>query len=168
MKSLKQRILLLVGILLVVICVCLSVTSFMNASSLLQHSTQNSIKEVARQTSATVSGLLKGNLKELEAMASRSDIKDANLSKEDKIVVLYDEAQRMGCERTTIIDMNGDSFNGNGKEQNLGDREYFQRAIKGESNFTDPIIGKSTGQLLVFYATPIKEGDQIVGVLQEV
>lgn len=168
MRSIKQKLIIFVGVLFAIVCCCLSVTSYYNASSVLQDSTHSSISEVAKQTSDTISSMIDGNIKQLESIAARSDIKDPNVTKEEKIKILYEEAQRIGCERLTIIDQNGDSFNGNGKEQNLGDREYFTKAMAGESNVTDPSIGKSTGQLLVFYAVPIKDGDKVIGVLQEV
>lgn len=168
MNSLKQKMSILIGFLVIAVCACLSIASYYSSSNVLQESTQDSIAEVAKQTSGIISSMIDGNIAQLESIAARSDIKDANISKEQKIQILHAEAERIGCERLTIIDVNGDSFNGDGKEQNLGVREYFQKAIAGESNVTDPAIGKSTGQLLVFYAVPIMEGNKVIGVLQEV
>ena len=168
MRSIKHRLILFVGILFAVVCISLSVTLFVDARRLLEKSTQDSISQVAVQTSDTIASMIEGNFKQLASIAAREDIISSSVTKEEKIQILFDEAKRIGCERLTIIDTNGDSFNGNGKEQNLADREYFKSAISGTNYLTDPTIGKSTGQLLVFYAVPIKDGDKIIGVLQEV
>ncbi len=168
MKSIKGKLSLIFGILFFVVCTCLSLAAYLNSVTMLQESNEDSLQKVSLQTSRTIAGMIEGNIKQLESIAARADLKDPNVSKADKIKVLKSEAERIGCERLTIIDVNGDSFNGNGKEQNLADREYFTKAMAGESNLTDPTIGKSTGQLLVFYAVPIREGDKIIGVLQEV
>lgn len=168
MKGIKSKLTLVFGVMFAITCSILSIAAYTNATKVLMANTQESITEVAIQTSKTITGLIDGNLKQLESIAAREDLISSNVSKEEKIQILKQEAERIGCERLTIIDLNGDSFNGNGKEQYLGDREYYIKAIAGESNVTDPTIGKSTGQLLVFYAVPIKDGDKIIGVLQEV
>lgn len=169
MKSINTKIVLFVGCLFVAVCLALSITSYINASRILQEADQESIQEVAKQSASTIEGMISANFKELEAVAAREGIYDFdNYTKEQKIQILYNEALRVGCQRMTIIDLNGDSFNGNGKEQNVGDREYFTKGVAGETNLTDPTIGKSTGDLLVFFATPIKRDGKIIGVLQEV
>lgn len=130
MKSLKHKLILMVGLLIVIVCTSLSITSYNNASNVLEKSTEDSIEEIAKQTSETISSMIKGEMSQLEAIAARNDLKDMNVTKEEKIKILYEEAQRIGCERLTLIDSNGDSFNGNGSSQNLGDREYFKKAMK--------------------------------------
>jgi len=168
MRSIKQKLIVLVGGLFIVICFWLSVVSYLNASKVLTNSTKESMESVAEQTSNLITSSIEGNLREMESVAARKDLLTSAVSKEYKIKVLHDEAERVGCQRMTLIDLNGDSFNGNGKEQNLGDREYFIKASQGTSNLTDPIIGKSTGDLLVFYAVPIWDGSRVAGVLQSV
>ncbi|MDD6793937.1 MAG: methyl-accepting chemotaxis protein [Clostridiaceae bacterium] len=168
MKSLKQKLILLVGLLIVTVCLCLSITTYFSAYKALLTNTENTIQEVSNEVSNAASTNMRGELKELEAIAARSEVISRDISKEDKIKFLYDEAQRIGCESLTIIDINGDSFNGDGKEQNLADREYFKKALAGESNFSDPMIGKSTGQFSVFLAVPIKEDGKVIGVMSEV
>ncbi len=85
------------------------------------------------------------NIKQLEAVAAREGIYDtSNFTKEEKIQILFNEAERIGCQRMTIIDTNGDSFNGNGREQNVGDREISATGL------TLPKLwrGKATSQIL--------------------
>ncbi|OAB39522.1 methyl-accepting chemotaxis protein [Paenibacillus glacialis] len=49
---------------------------------------------------------------------------------------------------------------------NNSDREYFQKAIKGESFVSDALISKSTNSLIVVFAQPIKDDDgSTLGIL---
>ncbi|OCL26648.1 hypothetical protein U472_11765 [Orenia metallireducens] len=45
------------------------------------------------------------------------------------------------------------------------DREYFQKAIKGEANYSDVIISKSEKVPIIVSAVPIKRDGEVVGVL---
>ncbi|WP_026506260.1 methyl-accepting chemotaxis protein [Butyrivibrio sp. NC3005] len=168
MKSIKHKLILFVGLLFLVVCVTLSVTSLVNATRVLESSTENSIKEVAKQSSGTISSLIKGDLKEISSIAARADISDPLLSKEEKVEILKKEVERIGCLRMAYIDLDGESLSTNGKSQNLKDRNYFINALDGKTTVTDPSIGKSSGELLVFYGAPVMNDNKVIGVLQEI
>ena len=82
--------------------------------------------------------------------------------------ILLEEGKRMGSIRMTIIDKNGDGKNTDGTTTNLKDRIYFQKALSGESNVSDPIVSKVDGSVVVVYAVPIKNNNEVVGVLSEI
>jgi hypothetical protein len=50
------------------------------------------------------------------------------------------------------------------KPLSLADREYFQRAMKGESNISPPIVSKASGNVVIAIAAPIVVDNKIVGV----
>ncbi len=56
-------------------------------------------------------------------------------------------------------------YNTAGSLGDNSDREYFQKAIKGETNFSDVLISKSTSKPIVVLAKPIKDAGEIVGVI---
>ncbi|MFZ7103714.1 MAG: methyl-accepting chemotaxis protein [Peptococcaceae bacterium] len=45
------------------------------------------------------------------------------------------------------------------------DRDYFQKAIQGEENFSDVIVSRSTSESIIVIAIPVKNGDDTVGVV---
>ncbi len=47
----------------------------------------------------------------------------------------------------------------------LAERDYFRRALRGETVFTDPVISKATGNLVFVAAAPVQVDGKIVGVL---
>ncbi len=168
MKSIKQRLIVSVGVLVLAVCLVLGIGSYYAASGVLESTTETNLKEIAKQSSGTISSLVSGNLKEINAIAAREDLEDTKRTPEEKVAILTKEVERIGCLRMAYIETNGESYSTNGKSQNLSDREYFTKAMAGESSVTDPSIGKSTGELLVFYGAPIKSNGQVVGVLQEI
>jgi len=52
-----------------------------------------------------------------------------------------------------------------GKLGDRASREYFKRAMQGETYFSDVIISGSTGMPIVVLATPIEQNGKVVGVL---
>ncbi len=56
-------------------------------------------------------------------------------------------------------------YKDSGELADRSDREYFQRAIKGEANYSEVLISGTTGKPIIVRAVPIYYGDKIVGVL---
>ena len=49
--------------------------------------------------------------------------------------------------------------------QNFGDRLYFQEAIKGQSCLSQPLKSRVSGKGAIIAASPVKQGEKIIGVL---
>ncbi|WP_243124410.1 cache domain-containing protein [Clostridium sp. AWRP] len=67
----------------------------------------------------------------------------------------------------SIVDTNGNLQNTDGTTANLKERLYIQKALSGKSNVSDPLISKNKSDVVVMYAVPIKNNNEIVGVLLE-
>lgn len=101
-----------------------------------------------------------------EDLGMISKLSDDTVSVTDKEALVNHWAERYGMVRGNLLDVNGDSlFDGN----NYADREYFQRAIQGESWISTPVISKVTGELSIMVAAPVWEdgvdGGTISGVV---
>lgn len=70
---------------------------------------------------------------------------------------------REDIDNIIIFDTKGDAYiSSSVKNINVSLREYFQRAMRGESTI-DTVIGMATGKRLLFYITPIYSEKNIVG-----
>ncbi|WPC43746.1 methyl-accepting chemotaxis protein [Clostridium sp. JS66] len=167
MKSIKAKLILFVSLLIGVICISLGAISFINSTKSLQSNLSKTLPKIADQTASGVQGRVEGQLNELEAIASMPEIKDVNNSWENKKVILSDQAKRMGSMKLGIADKNGDTKSIDGSTANVKDREYYQKALSGKSNVSDPLIGKVSGSVEVKYVVPIKNNNEVVGVLIE-
>ncbi len=167
MKSIKVKLMVFFGILVAVICIGLGIISFINSSKALKSNLENTLPEVAAQTASNIQGRIEGELSSLESIAAREDIKDVNNSADSKIPILSEEVKRTGGIRLSIIDKEGNVTTSEGTHTNVKDKEYFKTALSGKSNVTDPSISKTDGSVVVIYAVPIKNNDEISGVLIE-
>ena len=167
MKSIKAKLLLFLGLLIGVICIGLGAISFINSTKSLQSNLSKTLPEIAKQTASNVQGRIDGRLGELEAIAAIPEIKDVNNSWENKSAILLEHAKRMGSIKISIGDKNGNAKATDGTTINLKDRDYYQKALSGKSNVSDPLIGKVTNSVEVKYAVPIKNNNEVVGVLFE-
>ncbi|NRT04628.1 methyl-accepting chemotaxis protein [Clostridium beijerinckii] len=168
MKSIKSKLIVFLGLLLVSICMGLGIISFMNSSNALKSNLGKTLPKIAEQTASSVSGRLEGQLKSLEAVAATSEISNPNIATESKIPILLNEAKRMGSIRLEFVETNGDIKKPDGTITNVKDREYLKKALEGKDNVSDPIVTKDANkQVVVVYAVPVKYNDKIVGVLIE-
>lgn len=167
MKSIKAKLILCLGVLIGIICIGLGVISFINSSNALTSNLGKTLPNIAEQTASNIQGRIEGHLNSLEAIAAIDAIKDPNNSWENKMPILLEEVKRMGSIKLGIVDKNGDAKNTDGNGASIKDRKFFQDALAGKSNVSDPIISKTDGSLVVVYAVPIKNNDEVVGVLIE-
>lgn len=167
MKSIKAKLIVFLGLLIGGICIGLSAISFINSTRSLQSNLSKTLPIIAEQTASSVQGRVEGQLSELEGIAAIPEIKDVNSSWEDKRTILLEQAKRMGSMKLGIVDKNGDTKSTDGSTASVKDREYYQKALSGKSNVSDPLIGKLNGDVQVKYAVPIKNNNEVVGVLIE-
>lgn len=97
---------------------------------------------------------------------SIAQLADPERSVESKKEIIDQRVATHGFERGNIIGTDGISiFDGN----NYSDREYFRRALKGETYVSTPLVSKITGELSVMVAAPLWEGGipntSVVGVI---
>jgi methyl-accepting chemotaxis protein len=167
MKSIKAKLVVFLGLLIGGICLGLGLASFINSSKALESNLSTTLPKIAEQTASSVQGRLEGQLNTLEGIAAMPEIKDVNNSWENKSAILLEQAKRMGSIKLGIVDKNADVKSTDGTTTNLKDREYFQKALSGKSNVSDPLIGKTSNSVEVKYAVPIKNNNEVVGVLLE-
>ncbi|MBB6697118.1 methyl-accepting chemotaxis protein [Clostridium algidicarnis] len=167
MKSIKTKLIVFLGLLIGVICIGLGTVSFISSSKALASNVGKTIPKLAEQSSSNIEGRIKGQLSALEVMSTKEEIKAIENPWENKIPVLLEEVKRNGSIKMGIADKNGDIKYTDGKSANVKERTYFQKALAGENYIADPLVSKVDGAIVVVYAVPIKNNNEVVGVLIE-
>ncbi|MCB8818395.1 methyl-accepting chemotaxis protein [Desulfosporosinus shakirovi] len=165
MKSIKMKMIVYIGALLLFVCIALGLASYITAAGAITSQVNETLPQVAAQGAKVVSERMNALLGTLEVLANRDRIKDVNNSWEDKNKILQEETIRNGYTSMLIASLDGSTNMTTGTEINIKDREYFQKAIGGNRAISEPIISKDDGSLIIVYAVPIKQGGAIVGVL---
>ncbi|SFC38965.1 methyl-accepting chemotaxis protein [Clostridium uliginosum] len=167
MKSIKIKMMVYLCLVMVAICIGLGAVSFINSSKALQSNLGTTLPKLAEETANNVQGRIEGQLNLLECIASIDQIKDINNTWENQLPILQNQAQRLGSIGIGLVDVNGDCKNTDGTTSNLKQRDYFQKALSGKSNVSDPLISSVDRSTIVVYAVPIKNNNEVIGVLTE-
>lgn len=165
LKSIKTKLSLSYGVLLLVICIGLGVVSYITAANALTTSINESLSQMAKEDAKVVSEGMKVQFNALEALAESDWLKSDKLTLDEKLDLLKNEVKRSGHIDMTIADINGNAKDTNGASYSIGDREYFMKALSGEKAVSDPIISKADNSLILCYAVPIKYNNRVKGVL---
>lgn len=169
MKSIKQKIILVLAGLLTLVCIGLGATSYLVSSHALVSNVNSELPELAKQGAAIVDKYLDNEWNSLEVLALNDSIRNPEIPLTEKSTILQEEIKREGVTNIAFVDINGNTLATGGKIVNLKDRDYFQNAIKGENSVTDPSENKVTkDKMIVNLAVPVKWQGQIVGVLMKV
>ena len=167
MKSIKKKLITLMSIAIVGVCATLSIISYKDAKKAIMDGTKESIQELAKQTATTIKKSIDEDIKELEAIAARNDIKGSDVPVEDKVKALAEETNRIGCVKLNIVDEDGMAIDNSGRISDLSKWGYYEESLKGNYVISDPIIDPETKRSIIVYGVPVKENDKIVGVLSK-
>jgi len=167
MKSLKNKMILYIGVLLLFVCGGLGLISYITAATAITAQVEENLPQLANEGAKVISARLTSQLSTLEAVANRDRIKNPNTSIEEKNKLLLDETKRSGHSTMLIAGIDGITIPSltTGKQVSIKDRDYFKKAIAGNRTISEPIISKDDGSMIIIYAVPIKHEGEIVGVL---
>ena len=165
LKSIKTKLILLYGALILSICIGFSVIVYFSASNALATNIDESLKEVANEASKVMSSRVESQLNVLEAFAQLDVIKNTNVPLKEKLVYIKRESNRCGHLWMSYIDTDGTEYTTLDSTENAKDMEYFNKAISGQRVASDPYISDVTNDIIVSYAVPIIDKGKVVGVL---
>ncbi len=152
MKSIRTKIILSLGSLVVIVLLILGITSIlMNYNSAIGQLKQSS-QIIANVSADRVSKEIQSYINVAEAFGARSDIADPEVPVSQKQALLDTWAKKYGMTRSNILDSKGNSLiDGN----NYSDRDYYQRCMNGEAYISTPVMSKVTNELTIIVAAPI-------------
>ncbi|HWR61624.1 MAG TPA: methyl-accepting chemotaxis protein [Clostridia bacterium] len=137
----------------------------MASTNALSSSIDESLAQLAEEAGQVVQERVAAQLNTLAALAETDAIKNDTLTLDEKLKMLGNEVKRNGHLRINIVDTNGNAKNTNGDISDISTREYFIKALSGESTVSDPVVSKADNSMIVSYAVPIKDGNTVKGVL---
>lgn len=169
MKSIKTKILLWIIILSVIPAISIGVVSAIMSYNTSMNSASMEMHTLCNDSSKRLRNRLESYLNVAEVGGSTFDITFSSFPDdlERQKSIIDGIAQRQGLEAANILDLNGVSrYDGN----NYSDREYFKRAVQGESYVSDPVISIATGNFTVVFSAPLWQGgvvgSEVIGVVR--
>ncbi|MDD3852187.1 MAG: methyl-accepting chemotaxis protein [Syntrophomonadaceae bacterium] len=168
MKSISTRLMLYFGSILLIVGIGLGLISYQNASKALLDDVEDNLIIIANQVAANVHAVLNADLSIVETTATRNDIKSMDWENQ-QLSVLTAETTRSDYLYMGVATPDGNLKLTNGKTVNISDRDYFQQAMQGKTNLSEPLINKTDQSISILAAAPIcNHQRQVVGVLTAV
>lgn len=165
LKSIRTKLFLSFGALLVIICLGLGYVSYKAATNALTASIDDSISQMSIESAEVVQNGIKIQTNTIEALAESDFVKTDKLTTDAKLELLKSEVKRSGHIKMGIADLQGNIKYTDGKSANVADRDYFKAAISGKVEVSDPLVSKVDNSIVLVYAVPIKNSNTIIGAL---
>ncbi len=165
MKSIKLKIITGITALLLIVCAGFGIISYLVSSKALLSEVKSDMPRLATETAKVVSSRIEGEFKGLRALAADDQISDTNALLEKKLETLKNAMDSNGSLQMGIADLNGTVKMTNGQTTDIKDRDYFKTALSGKEAVSDPIVSKADSSVVLVFAEPIKNNNQVIGVL---
>jgi len=154
----------IIFLLILLIFGVLGIISYQNASKVLK----KSIIDSAVSRTEDNANLLNQHLNEfktiIEGISFRGDIQ--SMEWQVQRPVLIEEAERLGVLRFQVTDLSANGHCTTGVTLDLSDRDWIQRALKGETVISEPFDGVIENKKILVCTAPIKNhSGEIVGTL---
>ena len=152
-SSIRKKLTLWIILMLVLVSTGVGSLAYLQASSALRRQLEETAPQSAEYGAAIINSTLDGYLLGLKGIANREVIK--SMDWELQAPALIAETKRMGFLGMGIIMPNGTALYPDGTQAKLGDRDYFKKAMDGESNYSNVIISRVTNSPVMIVVTPI-------------
>lgn len=167
MKTIKTKMTLLFGILILIICSGMGFISFQASSEALIADTEKSMSQLAMEASQAVNAGISQYLNSLEAVAANELFynSEATDAYDQKIMnILQKETKRAGYLYMAFVNQTGQAIYEDGGHSDLSGEDYIKRGLNGKRVVSDPMVIKDN-QIIMVYAVPVMDGTKVEGVL---
>lgn len=165
MKSIRGRITIFIGILLIVVCTGFILTAFSSASNALITNVEETMPRFAVESAKTVEAEIRSRFSVLETAAANSRIAEylsGSSNGYDPKSFMTDEVKRSGHMKMALVDKNGKAMFNDGTAGDFAPAQ-LKEVFAGNSIVIGPM--PDNGKLVMLLAVPLKSGGQTVGAL---
>ncbi|MBP2631872.1 MAG: mcpA 6 [Firmicutes bacterium] len=161
-KNLQTKLTVIVIAIVLVSLGILGGLNYWKARQLLFTNVEESTSTLAANSAEQVGLWLAGHKSEVTMMAHSSVITSGNI----EMIVPFLKSVHLTNQdylSLTFIQPDGTFYDSAGFTGNLSKREYFQKAIKGQSVITDPYISMTVGLPIIAIVMPVEVDGKIIG-----
>lgn len=163
LHSIKTKLIFCFTTLLILSSLSMGMMGVRTSRDALISETKNNLVSLAYNGAKLTKSMIDGELKTISSIANREDIETMNW--DTQLAVLDHEIKGTNFLDMAVVDMDGNAKYIGGEEVQLGDREYVRRALAGEANISDIIDSRVIDDVVLMFATPIRNKGRVVGAL---
>lgn len=162
-KNILQTAALLTLAVLVLVCCALFYIRSVNAS--LKEEALQYLSEVSRQGANVVEQQMEGDMRMLRTIAGAIGSLE-EFTVEKGLEMLKKEVRTTSFKRMGLVLKDGTAYRTDGEStMDLSEREYFQRALEGESVVSNALQDYVDSKTIYVYAAPVYNEDEILCVI---
>lgn len=167
MKSIKLKLVTMFTLIILAVVSALGVTIVSIQSPNLLADARSDLENMAQAYAQNISVQLQSEMRYIDALAQNSITTDSSVTINEKSAFYLAEAKRMGYELFAYADLTGKAtlFDGSLTQNDVADREFFQKAKAGELACSDLMFSKVDGKPVIVFAAPVRIHNRVVGVL---
>lgn len=163
-KSIKTKLILYCGVLLLISSVINTAINIVSTKSNMLQSEQVKLEKCAARAAQIVDNKLKEQIEVLKTIARRKEFVRLQIGEVRLQQMLDEECEYLGFLNIYIADLDGNMIITRKNTEDVSKDPIFQAAIKGESVYSSPML--RDGSTLIQLATPVYDGNGAVyGVL---
>ena len=162
-KSIKSQLTFFIGGILILACLLISIFLYFSSADILRENIEESLHIYATNTSEIVKKEIDKHYTIMESIADRKDVKSEDL--ETQLRDLKSILPNYDYTTLAVVDSEGIAHYIDNSILDLSDRNYVKKAFNGETNISELIISRATGDVVFMVATPIKKNNRVEQVL---
>ena len=162
--NLSKRISVFVGVIVLVVSLTIGIIAIVYSGNTQIQTNNENMQLLATSGAERVKEVINTRLQVLTELGKRETIKTMDWNTQTKS--LANDIAELGYLDMAIVTPDGTAqYVFSGETAQLGDRDYIQKALKGEANVSNVLISKVTGTPVIMYAAPINSDGTIVGAI---
>nr|WP_314781241.1 methyl-accepting chemotaxis protein [uncultured Treponema sp.] len=165
--SLRNKLLIIFGLLILMVGLILSVLAIRTARKAVTEKVETHLIDKATDTAEIIDGRINALFQFLEGLARMPVFRDTKVSYQEKIAVLRSEvAFNKHLHTAAISDTEGFMYTLDNQKLKSGDRDWFNSVLQGNRFATEPYLSRSDNKMIQTFAVPIYDDNkQIIGIL---
>ncbi|MBW6409452.1 methyl-accepting chemotaxis protein [Clostridium weizhouense] len=164
-KSIKMNLIKNLSLGFVLIFGIAFLGTFLVVQKNLTQIKEESMIRIMNDAATIIQQKLNTKLVMARSVASDSTVSDMNLTLDQKSEVLNKYLGSLNIRSIGIATIDGQLVTTDNYSENIFNRDYFKKAMNNETYISSPSFVKGTNEQIIFVAVPLKNGQDIVGVL---
>lgn len=153
-----------IGILVSLVLIISFISYYISQKRLIESANQLLVHK-AQDTATIVDNQIKSYTQAIETLGHLNIISNPDIPTEVKFETLKPEKDRLGFNNIGIADIEGNLILDSYLKRSVVGTEYFEKAKKGVTYFSQPMKNNLTGENEIVISSPIIHNSEIVGVI---
>lgn len=164
-KTIKKDLILSSSLIILILCSLLGIVALNISKKSILSFTDNLLENKASDAAQLTDETINRYITNIETLSHLETISNPKIPWKEKIPVLKSEGERLNYINFGIADTNGSLALIDGSIDSIKDKEFFNKAMEGESFFSQPFLDENSDEEIIAISTPIKHKEKIIGVL---